>query len=789
MPPDDLSARLLATFLDELDEQLRTLNDDLLALERTPDDSARLRSLFRVAHTLKGAARAAGVAPVEELCHALEGELAGAREGKTPVTAAQLALGFSAADALADASRRLRAGVPLPRGTFAPLMRSLHGRSAVSPGAESHETVPEAREARTGGLVESSGVAPPDHAELSPLEGADGAGPATYDTGPAPVEDELRTVTTAEESAVGAEPAAPAAASPQADEQLRVPTSRLDEMLGAAAEMLGVATALADRPTEVDGLRDMVGRWRAEWRRLVAPQRRALVRAGAPEGTLAAFDGVDGWLARAARELNELSRGASADARAAETTTMRLLDGARRLRQRPVSEIFELLPRAVRDLAVSLGKEVELELAGQDVEADRAVLDTLREPLLHLVRNAVDHGIESPEERATAGKAARATIRVAALLRGDRMEISVTDDGRGLDVSGIREALERRGRTVPTDARALARTVFEGGMSTRETATEISGRGVGLDIVRTTAARLGGTADVRWSAGEGTTFVIDVPVSVAMVRALLVRVSGHAYAIPTSFVERVARVEAGEMRQLDGRTVLPLGDEAPVPLASLARILGPPLAEMRHEGAVPVVVLRSFGRRVAIVVDELLEERSLAMRPLEHAGAARERFAGAALLREGVAAPVLRASALMAPAAAGLDLAHAAPAAPRRARLLVVDDSITTRTLEESVLAAAGYDVATAVDGEDAWRLIEEGGVELVVSDVEMPRLDGVALCGRIRASREHAELPVILVTSLDRPEQRAAGLEAGADAYITKSSFDQDTLLDTVRQLLGRHP
>jgi len=298
--------------------------------------------------------------------------------------------------------------------------------------------------------------------------------------------------------------------------------------------------------------------------------------------------------------------------------------------------------------------------------------------------------------------------------------------------------------------------------------------------------------DVDWRAGTGTTFTLEVPVSVATLRAMMVVAGGQTFAIATTFVERMMYVPRADVRLVEGRSVLPLG-KAPVPLASLASLLGPPLTEPSPAPVLQVVLLCAAGRRLALVVDDLVEEREIVVRPLEHAGSeATRRFAGASLLDGTRVALVINAVALAAAVGRGegrgssMHLGAEERVAPRQWHLLIVDDSITTRTLEESVLSAAGFRVTTAVDGVDAWRLVQEGGIDLVVSDVEMPRMDGLQLAEQIRASSAHARLPLILVTSLDTPEQRARGLEAGADAYITKSSFDQDTLLGIVRQLLG---
>jgi two-component system chemotaxis sensor kinase CheA len=454
------------------------------------------------------------------------------------------------------------------------------------------------------------------------------------------------------------------------------------------------------------------------------------------------------------------------------------------------SDAVALLPRVVRDLALAAGKEVRLEVVGAEVEADRGVLDTIREALLHLVRNAVDHGIEPPAARVARGKSPGGTVTVAAHLRGERLTITVADDGAGIDVEGVRRQLERRGRPVPSDEQQLVRTLFQGGISTRREATEISGRGVGLDAAREAIEAIRGRMDVAWTDGQGTTFTLECPPTLAMLRTIMVGVNGHPIAIPIESVERLDRIQRDEIRRADGRDLLRT-DAGPIPVASLARLLG--WSPREAEDGAPLSIVRlSIGldRRIALLVDALLGEQEVMVRPLRHVRAETPLASGTALLGSGDVALVLRPDAVL---AAGLDAPSSspslvAPAAPsqERRRILVVDDSITTRSLERSVLEAAGYDVATAADGADAWRRLEQESFDLVVSDVEMPRMDGVALCEAIRGSRRLASLPVILVSALESPEHQRRGLDAGADAYVTKSSFDQQALLDTIRQLLG---
>jgi two-component system chemotaxis sensor kinase CheA len=356
-------------------------------------------------------------------------------------------------------------------------------------------------------------------------------------------------------------------------------------------------------------------------------------------------------------------------------------------------------------------------------------------------------------------------------------------------VAAIRAQLERRGLSVPGDERELARTLFEGGLSTRGEVTAISGRGVGLDIVRAAVERIRGSVAVVWTAGRGTTFTLECPPTLATIRALLVALGPQILAVPTTHVERLLRVRPEEIKHAEGRDVIAT-PEAPVPLVALARLL-PPLVERPVAGPLAVILLRAGARRLAVVVDELVAEQEVVLRPVGRGDHPLPNISGAAILGTGRVALVLNPATIIGAglglgAGPGLTGAETKPAGPAKRRILVVDDSITTRTLEQSILEAAGYEVRTAVDGADGWKVLQEHGCDLVVADIEMPRMDGFALCEAIRASKRFKEMPVVVVTALETPEQRARGLEVGADAYIGKSSFDQQNLLDTISQLLG---
>jgi len=466
----------------------------------------------------------------------------------------------------------------------------------------------------------------------------------------------------------------------------------------------------------------------------------------------------------------------------------------RRVRMLPFAEACQGLERAVRDLAQAGGKQVELVVEGGRVELDRSVLEGLKDPLNHLVRNAVDHGIEPPERRRAAGKLPAGRVTVAAELRGSQVEVVVADDGAGLDLDAVRAVARQRGLADLPDGRDLAHLIFLPGFSTAPIITDVSGRGVGLDVVKQRVEQLHGTIELSSETGRGTRFTLAVPLTLTTIRAVLVVAGGQAFAFPTTNVRKLILVDLDDVRRAGGREVLVTeGEGAPLLVAALAEALGlavPKLVGAPAPGRRPALVVAAGERRMAFVVDELMTEQEVMVKGLGARIRRVRNVSGGTILPSGRVALVLNVAQLVRSAlgrAPGATLAPAAPAAVPAAakRLLVVDDSITTRTLEKSLLEAAGYQVATAVDGADAWRLLQEQGADLVLSDVEMPGMDGLELTEAIRASPRFADLPVVLLTARASAHDKARGVAVGADAYLVKDEFDQKAMLETVAQLL----
>jgi two-component system chemotaxis sensor kinase CheA len=454
-----------------------------------------------------------------------------------------------------------------------------------------------------------------------------------------------------------------------------------------------------------------------------------------------------------------------------------LKDAAIKMRTLPFSTITGPLPRAVRDIAVAEGKDVELVVRGEETELDRVILESLSEPLVHLLRNAVGHGVETPRERKRAGKPERATVELRAEQRGGSVEVAVADDGRGVAPEVLAEA-----KSIGSLAEVLARA----GFSTAEEVTELSGRGVGFDAVKRHVESFGGTVEARSEPGQGTEIILVLPLALALIEVLLVERGNQAFGIPLANVEEAIAVE--DTLMLEGKAALELRGRS-VALSDLSELIGatsPPLP-----GRAPAIVVTAGGRRVAAACDRLLGEDEVVVKPLGALLPSARGYLGAAILGDGRIALLLDPVALTRPATARLR-ALVGPPRPETERapskVLVVEDSYTVRELQRSILEAAGYRVETARDGKEGLERVErDSDIELVITDLEMPEMDGLELTRAIRARAERSSLPVVIVTSRGDETDRARGIEAGADAYMIKRAFDQQTLLETVERLVGR--
>jgi len=807
----DLLEQVWPVFVAETREQVQALGAGILELEASPR-SGTASALRRLAHSLKGSAASLGIHDVERAAHAIEDLLALAEgprglpggaveallratraveeslEADTPGRITDLPALLAQVDHLAGRRAAAAEAAPVAAGPgrLAELVR-LVGSLCLSDGEARTRLAGEVRSAaeelaaalrgapaELAGQLARAAAALEEGREEAPRAIAGAAKAlvdlqAALDHPPAPAG--------APADQDSAAPAAPLERRRSEGRSIRIDAARLDAVSGDVDQLV-VGVSRRERRS-----RDLQRHERSlkETLRLLT---QGVAEARLPDG--ARPRALDDGLERLRSLGVELAQGAREGRR--ESDRERLLAHGLRstlqaLRMVPAEAALAALPPTVRELAAQLGKQVALRLVGGEVRLDRRVLDELKAPLLHLVRNALDHGIEAPADRRAAGKPEQALLEVRVEPRGDRVRLVVRDDGAGLSPERVRAAAVQRGVIGAEEAGRLpdaeaVRLAFLPGVSTARTVTAVSGRGVGLDVVAEVVRRLGGSVDVTFEAGRGSAFVLDVPVAVAATTGLLFRAGGGAGLIPADAVERVLLVETKDLVSCAGQVSLSVEGEA-VPYLGLAQVLG--AADGPPGGGTSVALLvAAGGKRAALAVDEVLGDAAIIVTPLGRRLATAPHVAGAAVLEDGRVVAVLNPAQLV----GRVRRAPAAGAVPR-ARIVVADDSLSTRAATKTLLEVAGYRVVPAADGEEALALARQWGCDLVVSDVQMPRLDGLELTRRLRADQRLAQVPVILVTSLGSPEDRAAGLEAGASGYLVKRDLLRGRLLELVRQLL----
>ncbi|MBI2943641.1 MAG: Hpt domain-containing protein [Candidatus Wallbacteria bacterium] len=593
---------------------------------------------------------------------------------------------------------------------------------------------------------------------------------------------------------IAAQPA-PSVSAPvlPAHDSVRVGLDRIDHLINAASELTLLKSQRAARVRHTDdlvrGLKSTMRRWRAEQEELELSRQ---------PGPRRALDWIGTLLAQMERTVQQLQtmvddagREAAQIGRTAEDLASSLLS----LRMLPLANLFAGLPRLVRDVARSLGKEVDVELVGADTEVDRRVLEELSDPLIHLVRNSLDHGLETPRERLKAGKPERGTLRLSATPQGGQVAIRVEDDGRGLDVPAIRRKAVAAGILSVDEAAAMSdrqagQLIFRPGFTTREQVTAISGRGVGTDVVLATVRRLRGIVDVDFVPGKGTSFTLTVPLTMAVMQALRVRVGEEQYLIPALAVVEATRVDASRVELLDRSAVFEHRGST-LPIVALGPILETAVSG-RAGAHLELVVVGAAERRLALAVDELVREETVVVEDCGRLVPSLPLIAGATIADDGRVVPVLDVPGVMhrAITARASTASPPRPTGPERARpsstVLVVDDVMTTREMLRGLVELAGYRVLAADSAPAALAALRENTVDLVLADVEMPGMDGLELLERIRGDSRVARLPVVLVTGLASDELRRRGLLAGATAYLVKGQFDQKDLLRLIEREVG---
>lgn len=753
MTPDQMrDASLLELFSLEADAQTQVLSAGLLALERNPTQADQLEACMRAAHSLKGAARIVGVDAGVSVAHVMEDCLVSAQE-------ARLYLQPEHIDALLE-------GTDL-------LMR------IATPGNDVGTADIQAYVALMERLLDPSHptalVAPkPEPAPMPVIE----ALPPEPEPAPAVISEPPRQGKRMTEGG---------------ERVLRVTAERLNSLLDLSSKSL----------VETQRLKPYL----ASLQRLKRLQSNSLRALDTLEGHLKVVDlnleahealadtrrllsEAQALLAQKHAELDEYGWQAGQRAQV-------LYDTALACRMRPFADVLAGQVRMVRDLGRSLGKQVRLEIEGEKTQVDRDVLEKLEAPLTHLLRNAVDHGIEMPEQRLLAGKPAEGLIRLRASHQAGLLVLELSDDGNGVDLERLRGTIvDRHLSPVETALRLseeeLLTFLFLPGFSLRDKVTEVSGRGVGLDAVQHMVRQLRGAVVLEQTAGQGSRFHLEVPLTLSVVRSLVVEVGEEAYAFPLAHIERMCDLAPEDIVQLEGRQHF-WHEGRHVGLVAASQLLQRPPGQTPSD-TLKVVVIRERDAVYGIAVERFIGERTLVVLPLDDRLGKVQDISAGALLDDGSVVLIVDVEDMLRSVDKLLNTGRLeriarrtrqATEAPRK-RVLVVDDSLTVRELQRKLLLNRGYEVAVAVDGMDGWNALRSEDFDLLITDIDMPRMDGIELVTLLRRDSRLQSLPVMVVSYKDREEDRRRGLDAGADYYLAKASFHDDALLDAVVELIG---
>jgi two-component system sensor histidine kinase and response regulator WspE len=758
MTPEQMrDASLLELFSLEAEAQTQVLSTGLLALERNPTQADYLESCMRAAHSLKGAARIVGIDSGVSVAHVMEDCLVSAQEGRLFLRPEHIDALLQGTDLLMRIATPANGPQPADIEAYVQLMARLLDPSA----APVSVALPMADlQLETPPVVEPP---PPVTSIELPVEIAD----------PAPRKSKRTTE--------------------GGERVLRVTAERLNSLLDLSSKSLVETQRLKPHLATMQRLKRMQNNGLRALESLnvhLKEHTLGLEALEALEDARRLLSESQQMLAEKTAELDEFAWQASQRAQV-------LYDTALACRMRPFADVLTGQVRMVRDLGRSLGKQVRLEIEGEKTQVDRDVLEKLEAPLTHLLRNAVDHGIETPEQRLLKGKPEEGLIRLRASHQAGLLVLELSDDGNGVDLEKVRRSIVERQLSPAETAAQLSEEelltfLFLPGFSLRDKVTEVSGRGVGLDAVQHMVRQLRGAVVLEQTAGEGSRFHLEVPLTLSVVRSLVVEVGDEAYAFPLAHIERMCDLAPEDIVQVEGRQHF-WHEGRHVGLVAASQLLLRPASQNSGE-TLKVVVIREREAIYGVAVERFIGERTLVVLPLdERLGKVQDISAGA-LLDDGSVVLIVDVEDMLRSVDKLLNTGRLERIARHgntaveatRKRILVVDDSLTVRELQRKLLLNRGYDVAVAVDGMDGWNALRSESFDLLITDIDMPRMDGIELVTLLRRDNRLQSLPVMVVSYKDREEDRRRGLDAGADYYLAKASFHDDALLDAVVELIG---
>lgn len=769
----DFNAKLLETFKIEAEEHIKALSNGLIALEKQLTEELLkewIEKIFREAHSLKGAARSVGFDEIQNICQAMENVLAFWKQNKKQPSKESIDAVYATIDFISRIlvsncmSSEDKQALPLLLQRLDELLKSTDSPvSALAPQENN---------------TKSDTKSPPEDVQNQ----SNGS------------ENTLSNDINASQVTIH-------------DKTIRVSLHKLDKLLQQVEEMLMLKLAARQQFTDLKKMREEFRQWEKKWGYLqeeVHIFRQSMETGGGncsdanlPGRVLDFIDWQQQFIKSITDQLNSLIRMTAHDYRLAGVAVDTLLEDTKKVLMQPFSTLRDTLPRMIRDLSHELGKEIHFQSQGEDIEVDRRILEEMKDPIIHLIRNCIDHGIGKPEERIKANKPRHGIVKMSiSQVGGNSMELIVSDDGKGINVERVKASAIKQGIVSAKDAelldeRAVLSLIFHSGISTSSVITELSGRGLGLGIVAEKVDKLGGHVSVETKLNEGTTFKILLPLTLATFRGIHIKVGGLDYIMPTHNVKRIFRIKKEEIKTVENRQIVYEGGKT-LSLMSLADLLGiPPKEHPRHQEFLPVIIVKTTENMIAFGIDQVLHEQEVLVKGLGKQLARVPNILAATVTEWGQVIPILNPQDLVKSAKKGKNHSSRPIEDSQEEKneekklILVAEDSISSRMFIKNILESVGYTVKAAVDGVEAFSFFKNEPIHLLLSDVEMPRMDGFTLTEKVRSTEKGKKIPIILCTTRESKEDRERGIEVGANAYLDKSSFTPNNLLNVIQKLL----
>lgn len=774
----DISA-FIPKFVDENKDRIQKLNYIILSFEKDPSNHDLLKEIMREAHTLKGTARIMGFSDIITLSHKVEEVFVQVKEGRRHCTKRLCDVVFHALDILektVEAKLKSTTSVNVDE-----ICRQLEDIS--------HDT--DATDTKTDSPK-----------PLISLQGTEGISPHNVfpeedeifsDPHPVPFFNKERTEISKEPSEVYEE--IPSEKSQQEIKKtIRLGLDKVDTLSNHLIELIMVQMTFHQRYEDLGKLTNHIHQLRQIKTETVTNGKQQTPDKKRLHEIITKWNTLEKYLGE---ELSRYSAAYESDIVKLNAVTEGIRQQVMSMRMQPVSNVFDLANRLVRDLSRQFHKDAELIISGAEVEMDNVIIGMLKDPFTHLLRNAMYHGIEEPALRVSLGKKKTGTIKLSARQEGGDILLIIEDDGKGIDRKLVKETAIKKGLLNAVKAHALLDEeiygfILRSGFSTNEIVTDTSGRGVGMDVVKTVVDRLNGSLTIKSSEGQGTQFILKVPATIALINVLMVRVGDMICAIPSTSIEYIAYISRKDIKTLEGKLSIFLKGQT-IPLINIAHVfmVKKEEAEETREESIPIILSRSEGKKIGFIVKELLYEKEIVFREFKGYLKRPKYFSGVTTLGTGDVVLIVNIQELIQVGGSTNttsinNTARAPLQSVKRHAILIAEDSMITAELEKNILTNAGYEVDIAIDGIDALEKLHGKKYHLLVTDVDMPRINGFELTIRVRADKKFKDIPVIIVTSKETNEDKRRGIEAGADAYVVKREFDQSNLLNTIKRLTG---